>query len=475
MRTGRILLIVFGALLALVGLGALAGGAGMLWAHATQRDDEGFFTTRGVALSSDGFAVVSDRVDLGTDGPWAVDIGDLAEVRIRATASDAGGRLFVGIGPAARVQEYLDGVPHTQVRDVDVDPLRVESVVRSGVRAPASPPPDQAFWVARADGPGTQSIRWRVETGDWMVVLMNADGSAGVRADADLGVKVGILRGLGIGTLIGGVVLLGAGVTMIVFGARGRRRPHDGDGAPGDGAPPATAPPAAPPPEDGASGTGGYPVRLEAVPPADGELSRWLWLVKWLLAIPHIIVLFFLWIAFLVLTVVAFFAILFTGRYPRGIFELNLGVLRWSWRVGYWSYGALGTDRYPPFSLGEEPDYPATLDIPHPERLSRGLVLVKWWLLAIPQYIVLSVLTGSGWGYAWSDDHGWVGAGWSGLVGILVFFAGVALLFTARYPRGIYDLVIGLSRWSFRVAGYVTLMRDEYPPFRLDQGPREPA
>ena len=201
-----------------------------------------------------------------------------------------------------------------------------------------------------------------------------------------------------------------------------------------------------------------YPVRVEGK--LDPHLSRWLWLVKWLLAIPHFIVLLFLWIAFIVLSIVAFFAILFTRRYPRSIFDFNVGVLRWTWRVSFYSYNALGTDRYPPFTLGPAPDYPATLEVAYPESLSRGLVLVKWWLLAIPQYLIVAAFAG--------------GATSGGLVALLVCIAGLALLFTRSYPRGIFDFVMGMNRWGLLVVAYAALMTDEYPPFRLDMGGTEP-
>jgi len=196
-----------------------------------------------------------------------------------------------------------------------------------------------------------------------------------------------------------------------------------------------------------------YPVSIR------GELteppSRGWWLLKWLLALPHYIILGFLWIAFIVVCIIAFFAILFTAKYPRGLFNFNLGVLRWTWRVGFYSYSALATDKYPPFSLDPDDKYPADLSIEYPEKLSRGLVLVKWWLLAIPHYIVLAFIQG--------------GAGESrgGLTLVLAIFAAIALLFTGKYPEDIFKLVIGMNRWTYRVAAYASLMTDEYPPFRL--------
>lgn len=214
-----------------------------------------------------------------------------------------------------------------------------------------------------------------------------------------------------------------------------------------------------------------YPVRVEGH--LTTPLSRWLWLVKWILAIPHYVILAFLWVTFAVLTVFAFFAILFTGRYPRAVFDFNVGVLRWSWRVAFYTYSALGTDRYPPFTLEDVPDYPARFQVEYPERLSQGLVLVKWWLLAIPHYAVVAFFVGWG-GYSWWNWYSW---GWIhalGLIGVLVLIAAVVLLFTDKYPGAIFDFVLGMNRWVLRVAAYATLMTDRYPPFRMDTGGTDP-
>lgn len=194
-----------------------------------------------------------------------------------------------------------------------------------------------------------------------------------------------------------------------------------------------------------------YPVRVEGR--LEPGLSRWLWLVKWLLIIPHVVVLTFLWIAFVLVSMVAFFAILFTGSYPRGLFDFNVGVLRWTWRVVHYAM-TLGTDRYPPFTL-DPADYPAELDVPYPEQLSRGKVLFKPWLLSIPHWLLVAVFLG------WWEAPG--------LLPLLAVIGGATLLFTGRYQRDVFGLVTGIARWVARVAVYAGLMRDEYPPFRLDR------
>jgi len=209
----------------------------------------------------------------------------------------------------------------------------------------------------------------------------------------------------------------------------------------------------------------------------DPRLSRWLWLVKMILAIPHFVVLVALWAAFLVVTVIAWFAILFTGRYPRPLFDFTVGVLRWNWRVGFYVYAALGTDRYPPFSISQG-DYPAELEVAYPERLSRGLVLVKW-LLAVPHLIVVALLTADIMLYpipALNDLAGGMQlAGGYSVLNLLVVIAGFFLLITGRHPVALFDFLMGINRWVYRLLAYVALMSDDYPPFRLDAGATEPT
>lgn len=195
-----------------------------------------------------------------------------------------------------------------------------------------------------------------------------------------------------------------------------------------------------------------YPVDFRGeltVPP-----GRWVWLFKWLLLFPHMVVLFFLYVGAAFVWIFSLFAILFTGKYPKGAFDYMEGVLRWSWRVGFYGYQALGTDLYPPFSMDPDPNYPADVSVEYPEKLHQGLVLVKWWLLAIPQYILAAIFMG--------------GRNWIGLSPLLALVCAIVTLFTGKYPADVFKFIIGLDRWSYRVYAYAMLMRDEYPPFRLE-------
>lgn len=178
--------------------------------------------------------------------------------------------------------------------------------------------------------------------------------------------------------------------------------------------------------------------------------SRWLWLFKWcVLALPHYPILILLYLVYPFSTVAAGVAILCTGRYPRPLFDFNVGVLRWSWRVMNYRFPMNSTDRYPPFTLAARPDYPGDLAVDYPARLKNWAVLVKW-LLAIPQVLL-----------CWSMEAP---------LQVLCVIGAVTLLCTGTMPQGIFDLLMGMVRWRYRVAVYVSLMRDEYPPFRMDLG-----
>lgn len=472
MRTSRIAMLITGCLSTLVGLALLTASGFVLWGYLLQRDG-GEITLPEENFTTSSNALVSEDISMFDSAHRSSMLGldDLGTISLRVTSIEPRQRVFVGIGPTAQVDNYLAGVAHTVVNDVDFDPFRVSYDQVAGADT-AAPPTLQPLWSSQVSGLGEQRLSWDLQNGSWTVVIMNADGSPGVSVDIQPGVHFDFLGPLAVALLAATAVFLLIGVPLIVIGAvgLGRHEQPGGVGATTDERSPDDVPAAS-------NRNPVYPATLTGH--LEEGLSRWLWVVKWVLAIPHYVVLFFLGMAFVVTTVVAGFAILFTGKYPRRIFEFNVGALRWLWRVQFYTYSALGTDRYPPFTL-RSTDYPADFAVEYPETLSRGLVLVKWWLLAIPHYLILAILAG-GWyaGFRIASDDGDLGSAgqpwfFSSVLGLLVIVAGCSLLFANRYPRGLFDLVMGINRWAFRVAAYAALMRDEYPPMRLDQGDDEP-
>lgn len=462
MRASRIAALVMGCLLLIPALALLFTGGALGVGYAVGRGDDGYFDTTLDRLITDTVAITADDITFAADPgspDWVLDALD-TDVRIRAANADANTDIFIGIARQSDLDVYLRGVAHDEVIELTGD---LEAVVRerSGSNV-IGPPSEQNFWAATATGPGTQQLDWEATSGRWAVVAMNADATPGVGVDVNIGVRAGFILPLALIMLSVGAVLSALAVVLIVVGARGARRssqpvvPQVPPGAPVEVRVPA------------------HPVQMTAR--LDPELSRWQWLVKWFLAIPHFVVLVFLWAAFVVLTLVAAVAIVFTGRYPRGIFDFNVGVLRWSWRVSYYATtGGIGSDRYPPFNLHPEPDDLATLDVTYATTLSRWLVFVKW-LLAIPQLIIVALLVGTSirWLAADGSRVAFDLTGGGGLLGVLVLVTGIVLLFTGRYPTALFDLIVGLNRWIYRTVAYVALMTDTYPPFRLDQGGNEP-
>ncbi|MCM0615010.1 DUF4389 domain-containing protein [Paenarthrobacter sp. TYUT067] len=433
---------------------------------ATSQDDGAFFTSPTERYTVSSRALVSPQLDAvgeGTPQRLPFDVGTL---RLRATATDPGRQVFIGIAPQTEVDAYLAEVHHTELRDVKFQPFRPVYRDVPGSSAPAAPGAQQ-FWAASASGPGEQELTWNIAPGNWTVVVMNADASAGVAADLQAGFRSDLIKPAALGLLIAGVLAILTGVPLLVLGAVGLGR---SGGLPGK--PPSTSAAA---PDSAPASAMNSPLHFTGQ--LDSALSPWMWLVKWFLAIPHFFVLFFLWFAFAVTSIIAWFAILFTGRYPLSLFRFNVGVLRWNWRVAFYAYGVGGIDRYPPFSLSRT-NYPANLEVDYPARLSRGLVLVKSWLLLIPHLLIVGAFTGTG-TWAWRTEDGPAGVindrgGGLSLLSLLVLIALVILLFTGSYPRPLFGLTMGINRWVYRVLIYGALLRDEYPPFRLDQGAYDP-
>ncbi len=172
------------------------------------------------------------------------------------------------------------------------------------------------------------------------------------------------------------------------------------------------------------------------------RFSRWKIFVKWILAIPHFIVLSFFSMLVSIIVWIAWFFILFTKHYPEELYKLVLMYMRWTANVN--AYVLLQRDEYPPF--GEGP-YPVRLELPYPAELSRWKIFIKW-LLVIPAVFVYALVAIA--------------------MGVGVFIAWWCILITARMPNGLFDFITGVSRWGYRINAYTWLMTDKYPPFRLE-------
>jgi hypothetical protein len=221
MSAGRVILIVLGSIGVLVGLALAAGGGFLLWADRTQRED-GYLATPSERFATQTYALTRTRLEIDTDGPgWLLNDSWFGKVRIRGESPGAK-MLFIGIGPEAAVAKYLGSVAHANVQDIDFDPFRVTYLPIAG-GAPQGPPTEQRFWAVSASGVGKQTVTWKVREGDWSVVLMNADGSRGVAADIDLGAKLSFLLWVAIGSLIGGVLVIGGSTALVVLAAQTRQ------------------------------------------------------------------------------------------------------------------------------------------------------------------------------------------------------------------------------------------------------------
>ena len=203
------------------------------------------------------------------------------------------------------------------------------------------------------------------------------------------------------------------------------------------------APPPPPPPPDAAGAGAPYPARFDAE--RQSEYNRFLPLIKWLIAFPHYLVLVLLGIGALFVHLIAFFAVIITGRYPRGLWDYMTGVARWASRVGAYVY--LMTDRYPPFSLQDDPAYPVRVQFDYPEHTDRWRPLLTW-LLILPYAFVANIL--------------------HQLAGLVAFIGVFVILFTKELPDGMFKLILVPFRWQVRAGAYFWFLVTRYPPFEWD-------
>ena len=217
-------MLILGAVLALIGL-ALTGAAAGLGAAVFQQRDQGYLTSPTERYAVDSYAITSEQLEvvlddndlnLGRSGP-------IASLMLRATSPVPGQDVFVGVGPRAQVAAYLAGVQHSEITQIRFNPFQVSYRTTPGTQPPTTPG-RQDFWVVSAQGPGTQQVELDLTSGDWAMVIMNADGTKPVAVDVQAGARSNLLGPLSLGTLIAGLVLLAFSIPLVVVGASGLGR-----------------------------------------------------------------------------------------------------------------------------------------------------------------------------------------------------------------------------------------------------------
>jgi hypothetical protein len=221
---GPLVLLILGSFAAIIGLAVLAGGVALAAFNGMRSQDGGFFTTPRTALSVDSYALTSPRLDIAGDLWIPANLAfDVATFRLEASPADPDQDLFIGIGPRSDVERYLSSVHHSELQDLNYRPFHVEYRDIAGSQAPA-PPERQTFWTESASGTGNQTITWQPQSGEWTIVIMNADATSGVDAEMAAGFRTDVIWPVSIGLMVAGGLLFLVGLAMLIPGAVGLAR-----------------------------------------------------------------------------------------------------------------------------------------------------------------------------------------------------------------------------------------------------------
>lgn len=227
---GRVLALIFGGFILLVAFGLVAGGSVLIWSQNAMTDSQGFMVARPGTFSVGSYAIVQSNININMGNEWMMSprTQDIVTLKLEG-ASNNGKAIFIGVGRQSDVQNYLNGVNIDKLIQYSwrYDPWNngggtpTYQTISGGV--PSSPPTSQSFWIEQASGTGTQMMTWTPTSGDYWILVMNADGSKVVDLDMQLGVRVTVLNWVGWGLVIGGIIAGLVGFIIVYYGAIRRR------------------------------------------------------------------------------------------------------------------------------------------------------------------------------------------------------------------------------------------------------------